>query len=176
YSYFTRNLLSRWTEYDYLLKIWGSIIEAILSINGMVRLKSGESINPMSTTKKGELYDVDKTRAFKIDLRFIFDTEKVEYDVGAGESSREPVASKIFHDLGKLLREGKEVLDGILGCVLDDVTAERASGWIIQICGLQGQISSLHLIRNGLYVAIPQYKLRFPTSISGLESLMDRHL
>ncbi|KAI9491101.1 hypothetical protein BDB00DRAFT_746114, partial [Zychaea mexicana] len=112
----------------------------------------------------------DKIRAFKIDLRFIYDTEKVEYDVGAGEASMEPAAPKLFHDLGKLLREGKDVLDGILGCTLEDATAERASGWIIQICGLQGQISSLHLIRKGLYVAIPQYKFGFPTSTSGLES------
>ncbi|KAI9263244.1 hypothetical protein BDA99DRAFT_509675 [Phascolomyces articulosus] len=50
---------------------------------------------------------------------------------------------------------------------------QRASGWIIQICDLQGQISSLHLIQKGLYVAIPQYKFGFPTSISGLESLMN---
>ncbi|KAI7855046.1 hypothetical protein BDC45DRAFT_534743 [Circinella umbellata] len=104
---------------DYVLKVWGPIIEAILSINGVVR--------PKSTTEKGELYDADKTRAFKIGLRFIFAIEKIEYDVGAGESSREPAAPKLFHDLGKLLREGKEVLDGILGCTLDGVMAERAS-------------------------------------------------
>ncbi|KAI7856830.1 hypothetical protein BDC45DRAFT_533288 [Circinella umbellata] len=77
----------------------------------------------------------------------------------------EPAAPKLFHDLGKLLREGKDVLDGILVCTLEDATAERATGWIIQICGLQGQISSLHLIRktqmegraNNIKVAIGRF-------------------
>ena len=60
----------------------------------------------------------------------------------------EPAAPNLFHDLGKLLREGKDVLDDILGCTLEDATVEKVSGWIIQVCGLQSQISSLHLIRG----------------------------
>ncbi|KAI8328744.1 hypothetical protein BC941DRAFT_363560, partial [Chlamydoabsidia padenii] len=51
---------------------------------------------------------------FKIDLRFIFDVAKHEYGVGAGEMINDSSQGKLHNDLGKLVREGKDVLDGIL--------------------------------------------------------------
>ncbi|CAO3628966.1 unnamed protein product [Cunninghamella blakesleeana] len=77
---------------------------------------------------------------------------------------------KIQRDLSKLVREGKDVLDGLLNIALNQDTAKGLSAWMIQICGLQGQISSLHLSHNGLYVTIPQFKINFPTSVSTLHS------
>lgn len=77
---------------------------------------------------------------------------------------------KMQRDLSKLIREGKDVLDDLLNIVLDQGTAKELTAWMIHICGFQGQISSIHLPHNGLYVALPQFKFSFPTSVSTLHS------
>ncbi|CDH58353.1 predicted protein [Lichtheimia corymbifera JMRC:FSU:9682] len=49
-SAFDKDLCSRWTESDYIVKIWGPIIESILAINNSkIRLKTGESVNNISS-------------------------------------------------------------------------------------------------------------------------------
>lgn len=106
---------------------------------------------------------------FKIDIRFVYDGQGDEYDVGTKDNE----SNKLYHNLGKLVREGKDVLDGMLHAILNNEHANEASAWIIQICGLQGQTSSIHLVSDGLYVAIPQFKLQFPSSISNLHSFLD---
>lgn len=37
-----------------------------------------------------------------------------EYDVGAGEAAKTNDDDKILHDLGKVIRESKDVLDGLM--------------------------------------------------------------
>ncbi|KAG2229761.1 hypothetical protein INT48_004765 [Thamnidium elegans] len=79
------------------------------------KLKGGESINPNPTFNKQELYDgAEKVAGFKVDFRIILDADNNEYDVGAGEAARDNANTKLHHDLGKLLREGKDVLDCLL--------------------------------------------------------------
>lgn len=39
--------------------------------------------------------------------------------------------------------------------------------------GLKAEISSVHLVSPGLYVAMPQYKLAFPSSIEELDKFLD---
>lgn len=51
-------------------------------------ISSGESINSISTQKKEEHYEVNKSvRRFKTDLRFIYDIED-EYDTGTGKVAK----------------------------------------------------------------------------------------
>lgn len=51
----------------------------------------------------------------KIDLRFILDIGSVEVNLGAAECARpSPSARKLFDDEGKLVKEGKDVVDGII--------------------------------------------------------------
>ncbi|KAG2235353.1 hypothetical protein INT48_004972, partial [Thamnidium elegans] len=158
---------SRFTEYDYLGKVW---IPFILTSF----ICSGESINSVSTVNKEEQYESSKSvKGFKIDLRFIYDTEEDEYNVGAGEAAKTNDDDKLLHDLGKVIRESKDVLDGLLNIVMEDNIAKSLSAWFVQICGLQGEIASVHLAFNGLYVAIPQGKLKFPTSIATMSDFLD---
>ncbi|KAI8339480.1 hypothetical protein BC941DRAFT_420604, partial [Chlamydoabsidia padenii] len=50
---------------------------------------------------------------FKIDLRFIYDSkDRQQYEVGAGEATKTSHMDKLTKDLGKLTREGKDVLHG----------------------------------------------------------------
>ncbi|KAG0183928.1 hypothetical protein DFQ28_000460 [Apophysomyces sp. BC1034] len=162
------------SESDYLMKIWGPLFDAILSVNNnLVRLKSGECTNNRTALMKQELYhDDDHVVGFKVDFRFIFDAKcghGVELDVGAGEAARNNNdTSKLYKDLGKLLREGKDVVDGLLVNTLDEETVCRTGAWIIQIVGLHAEISSLHLAHDGLYVCVPQGKLTFPSHASNL--------
>ncbi|CAO3649660.1 unnamed protein product [Cunninghamella blakesleeana] len=171
---FQKQLYKRFTEYDYLLKIWGPIMEAILSINkNMIRIKSGESINQSSSQMKQQQYSDSSRIGFKIDVRFIYDGEDDEYDIGVGELAIDSKEKKLYHDLGKLLREGKDVLDGMLRLIINEEQASTATAWVIQLCGLQGHVSSIHLTKNGLYVAVPQCKLLFPSSISNIDVFLD---
>lgn len=100
-------------------------------------------------------------RGFKIDFRFIFDTEDSKYDVGAVEAAKTNTDDKLIQDLEKLIEESKDVLDVLLNIVLEDSVAKLLSAWFTQICGLQGEIASIHLAFDGLYVAISQRKLKF---------------
>ncbi|KAI8889887.1 hypothetical protein K501DRAFT_266671 [Backusella circina FSU 941] len=73
---------------------------------------------------------------------------------------------KLLHDLGKVIKESKDILDGLLNITMEESIAKSLSAWFEQICGLQGEIASVHFVFNGLYVAIPQGKLKFPTIIN----------
>ncbi|KAL9540473.1 hypothetical protein MBANPS3_009662 [Mucor bainieri] len=109
------------TEYGYPNKVWPPLIDAVLAINGsIIRMKSGESINDISTSNKQEAYHNRSSIAgFKIDMRFLYDTDEHEYDIGAGE------ASKLVDDLSKLIRESKDVLCGLMNIVLDYHTTNK---------------------------------------------------
>lgn len=136
---------------------------------------SGESVNSNSTGNKEEQYEPSKSvKGFKIDLRFIYDTEEDEYDAGAGEAAKmSNNDDKLLKDLGKVVRESKDVLDGLLNILMEDNIAKSLSTWFIQVCGLQGEIASVHLASNGLYVAIPQGEIKFPTSIATMNDFLE---
>ena len=84
-------------------------------VNWLDYVYSGESINNKSSTFKKELHGSDRLSAFKIDLRYILDTDD-EIDIGSGEVAKCAERNKLYHGLGKLLREGENVLDGLIGC------------------------------------------------------------
>ncbi|ORZ12016.1 hypothetical protein BCR42DRAFT_356875 [Absidia repens] len=171
-----KGLLPSYTENDFLLKIWGPLLDAILFVNNnLIRMKTGESVNGTSSESKKQQYPQHtNVSGFKIDLRFVYDSkDKQEFDVGAGESARSSQDDKLAHDLGKLTREGKDVLDGLVCVALDDEQGVDCSGWVLQLSGMQGQIASVHLAGDGLYVAVPQGKLLFPMSISSMGPFLD---
>ncbi|KAL9542447.1 hypothetical protein MBANPS3_008605 [Mucor bainieri] len=172
---FEKKHADRLTEYDYLNKVWTPLIDAVFAINGsIIRMKSGESINDISTSNKQEVYhDRSSIAGFKIDMRFLYDTDEHEYDIGAGEATKAYQEAKLVDDLSKLIRESKDVLDGLMNIVLDDHTANKLESWFLQICGLSAEIGSTHLAFDGLYVAVPQGKLRFPSSIATMGSFVD---
>ncbi|KAI8066915.1 hypothetical protein BC940DRAFT_59722 [Gongronella butleri] len=82
---------------------------------------------------------------------------------------------KLSHDHGKLLREGKDIVDQLLNNVVDSEAAERIKGFVFQLIGTQGAITSLHLDdeEEGLYVAVPQKSISLPRSIHSLRRFED---
>ena len=135
---------------------------------------AGECVNGLTSEQKQNLYNDNSIFGFKIDFRFVFDVNDVEYDVGAGEAARGVSdCDKMHKDLGKLLREGKDIVDGNLNNVFDPSTVRIAGAPIIQISGLVAEFSTVHLADNGLYIALPQGKMSFPTSPTNMKSFIN---
>ncbi|KAL1925945.1 hypothetical protein VTP01DRAFT_7223 [Rhizomucor pusillus] len=164
---------SRVTEYDCLLKAWGPLIDKMCCTNSIVRLKSGESINPITTANKSVMYaDNKNVYGFEVDIRFVYDQQEHETDVASGEIAKDTTSvDKLFMDEGKLIREGKDILDDMLRNAIEEYAHERLACWMIQIAGLVGQISSIHMVKPGSYVAVPQGKIRFPDNCMGMDEL-----
>ena len=73
---------------------------------------------------------------FKIDCRFVHDYNGQEYDLGAGELSKhDPGDDKLFRDEGKLIREGKEVVDGLAYTLCGSSSDQEFIGWLLQLNG-----------------------------------------
>lgn len=107
--------------------------------------------------------------AFKIDLRFIYDHGGgPSYDVGAMEAAKNNDDDKASHDLGKLIREGKDILDQMFD-VIGQVETHNLSAWVLRIYGLHGDLSSIHITADGLYVHLPRATFNFPTGISTMQ-------
>jgi hypothetical protein len=73
--------------------------------------------------------------SFKVDVRFIFDRSGREYDVASLEAARDSQEAKAHGDLGKLVREGKDVLDGLITATIEDDACHNLKSWIIQMSG-----------------------------------------
>lgn len=159
------------TEGDILSKIWAPLLKKLFAVGGgLVRIKLEESISQYSQSEKQLQYvEVKNIKAFKIDIRFLYDFNGNEYDVGAGEVSREVIdEAKVLHDKSMLLREGKDVLDGLLNTVIPEDDAKNAIGLTIQIKGLCAPVISVFLTSTGIYVAKPMLKIDFPSSLLGV--------
>lgn len=75
----------------------------------------GESICKFATKNTQALYPGQSyVKGFKIDLRFIVDSEKTGVRPGAGEIAKDDTVDKLFGDEGKLVREAKDVVDHLL--------------------------------------------------------------
>ena len=157
-------------------------------------------MNPVTTTKKQETYE-NKSNiiGFKIDIRLVYDGQEHELDVGAGEIAKNTNAEKkIFMDEAKLLRESKDILDYLIQNATDDNAHEKLSCFMIQIAGMcvliesnsiyikrsiylilkilsiigmRGEISSIHMVKPGKYVAVPQRKFIFPRNMLEIDKI-----
>lgn len=94
-----------------------------------------------------------------IDLRFIINIGSREIDVRAGEVAKGIEDEKVLSDESDLLREGKDVQDGLTIIALGDKSSKECLGMVLQLSAVQGEVSSVHLFDNGSYGAVPQRKL-----------------
>ncbi|KAG2211113.1 hypothetical protein INT45_009765 [Circinella minor] len=165
------------TELDYLNRIWTKVFDYFLTASGLrhsIRLLtvdySGESVSRhTSITKKNMYPDKKNTVSFKIDCRFVYDYNGQEYDLGVGELSKQnPGDDKLFGDEGKLIREGKEVVDGLASTLCGRSSDQEFKGWLLQLNGHNGELITIHMISPGLYVSIPQRSLTIPSSLTTL--------
>lgn len=120
------------TEDDYLRYIWSPIFETIFPPkDNRIRIKSGESISPASSSNKTEQYHSSKfVKSLKVDFRLLIDlNDGEEIDVAAGECALYDNDDKSISDEGKLTREAKDALDRIIKMVPEDL--KSATCWSI---------------------------------------------
>lgn len=97
------------TKGDILSKIWAPLFKKVFFVRGnLVRTKFGESISQYyQAEKKLQYANIKNIKAFKIDIRFLYDSRGNEHDVGADEVARKNIdEANILHDKPKLLRKG----------------------------------------------------------------------
>lgn len=111
-------------------------------------------------------------KGFKIDIRFVLDKAGKTYDVDATGLGQDGKDDKILRNEGKLVREGKDLVDCLLSTLHSQVH-NHILGWIIQIdvresmgiivhihiqltqsllSAAEGEISTVHLAANGVYL------------------------
>ena len=73
---------------------------------------------------------------------------------------------KIIADEGKLNREVKDDLDGMMSLV--HYESRPCTAWGVQIMGPSCLIFSLHLSDQGLYIALPRFDIMLPRSTAEL--------
>ncbi|RCH80036.1 hypothetical protein CU098_006575, partial [Rhizopus stolonifer] len=128
---FEQHSESKNTEYDYVGAVWAPLFRKIIYLN-----------NNMIRLKIG--------------------VNGKEIDVGAGEAASEVCSEeKIIHGEGKLVREGKDIVDGLVRYCID-FSIDNLLGMIIQTSGLSGEISSVRIINPQIYIAIPCQKVYIP--------------
>ncbi|KAF9086767.1 hypothetical protein BGX27_003111 [Mortierella sp. AM989] len=161
------------TEQDLVNVLWSPLLSSLflqLQNETGIRIKGGDSTRAESNAKKREFYDDENAIAFKIDSRVIIDDDiKGEVDIAAVEIAPNCQEGKIFSDGSKVLREAKEIVNGLANIFPDDGNfLKRIIGYGVQIGNLSGTIFSLHLVAPKLYVAWPEYTFRLPDSSGSL--------
>ncbi|CAO3588363.1 unnamed protein product [Absidia cylindrospora] len=170
--------LSDCAEYDIAFKIWLPLFDSLFGGRSRIATKISETTNPYSSRMKHQQYsEANQVISFKIDFRIILHHHHDEHhkgvDLAAGEAARNINESKIKMDHGKLARETKDVLDRLLLLTVDEnLLSSPWKGIAIQVSGLQGQISSVHLHDSGLYVLCPISRLFFPHSHASLSRFL----
>lgn len=159
-------------ENEYLRLIWSYILEQLFPPKGIVHVITGESENTYSTEIKKEQYpEARSVHGFKIDIRLIVEVEEEENDVAVGECTKNNDDNKAISDNGKLLRECKDTIDGLV-YNLRNVDDEVMS-YMIQITASSCVLSTMHLAVNGLYVSKHRHTFNIPHSFDDLSSLSD---
>ncbi|KAG2205539.1 hypothetical protein INT47_005914 [Mucor saturninus] len=131
-------------ENEYLRLIWSYILEQLFRPKGIIRVVTGESENAYSTEIKKEQYPEAKSlRGFKIDIRLVVEVEDGENDVAVGECAKNNDDNKAINDNGKLLRECKDNIDGLVYNLRN--ADDEVMSYMIQITGPSCVLSTIHL-------------------------------
>ncbi|KAF8949945.1 hypothetical protein BGZ46_004834, partial [Entomortierella lignicola] len=162
------------TEQDIMNVLWSPMLSSPFlrqqSETG-IRMKVGDSTRVESNLEKRGFYDDGHAIAFKIDSRIIVDVfRKKEIDIAVVEVAPNCQEAKIFSDGAKVLREAKEIVNGLTKIFPDDEDfLKHTVGYGIQIGNLSGSIFSLHLVAPMLYVAWPEHTFCLPDSRGSLD-------
>ncbi|KAG2228630.1 hypothetical protein INT48_007790 [Thamnidium elegans] len=130
------------TEYDYIVKIWVNILEALFP-EDKIYIKWGES------------HSAACEEDYKVDARIIVQVNGEVNDLSNMEASRQMTNQKIDDDHLKLIIESKCALDNII-MKTPSLVEENLNILFIQLSGAQCEVNILSLVAPGLYV-VNQY-------------------
>ncbi|KAL9541205.1 hypothetical protein MBANPS3_009249 [Mucor bainieri] len=127
---------------------------------------TGETISVVSQENKEDLYGTNTSiKAFKIDIRVIYNRGKKQVDIVSGELAKNDEDLKIVTDEGKLNRETKDAVDSIISII-----GKPLHTFGLQLSGSTCMVSCQALARNGLYAFTPLFSFSLPTCINDLDS------
>ncbi|KAI8375335.1 hypothetical protein EDC96DRAFT_541290 [Choanephora cucurbitarum] len=124
------------SETDYVAYIWLPLFRKLFHAGTNIQIKTGETTFPFSTACKQQLYPgASNVTGFKIDLRFVVHQGGLEFDVCSVEACCNSANDdKIIADEGKLNREVKDDLDGMISRSLPrfDIMLPRSTAELIK--------------------------------------------
>lgn len=157
-------------ENDYLRLVWSPILEALFPPEESIRLIAAKSVPKISSEAKKDQYPNGKSvRGFKIDTRLVLDINDKELDLAVGEIGKQPDDDKAIGDEGKLTREGKETLDGLIRSI--DDSNFTCQSYTMQFTGCSYVLSKINLAANGLYAATHVHSFDLPSRISDFPNI-----
>ncbi|KAI8393533.1 uncharacterized protein BYT42DRAFT_551376 [Radiomyces spectabilis] len=109
--------IDRVTEYDFIVQVWTPLVEAVINIHGLLRLKIGESSPKAGSMARKRRYD-EVNVGFKEGIRSLYDTRAKEHDLMCVEATKNGLGSKLTLGRSKLMREAKDDLDDSLQHIL----------------------------------------------------------
>ncbi|KAF7721385.1 hypothetical protein EC973_004814 [Apophysomyces ossiformis] len=159
---------SKLSEGDYVVKVWGPILETLFRSTDL-RCKWNETI-ASCTAEAAVLQEGARKMGLKADLRIVADDcacAKEEMDVSGAEMARNGAAlSKINSDRIKVILGGKCILDKLL-----ETTGRPMEIAMLHFAGLCGEVVTINLRADGLYVAQTIGELEIPSSPVNLRYL-----
>lgn len=159
---------ARVTEYDFITQVWAPILKSLIDIHGVLRMKIGESSPAQGIVCRKRSYS-DARVGFKVDLRLLFDSRQNEHDLLALEAAKAGDASKLCHDICKLMREAKDNLDAILQHILKRHMKMPVLSWYMHTNGVSAHTGTVHIAKAGLYLALHESKIHFPRNLASLQ-------
>ncbi|CAO3599762.1 unnamed protein product [Absidia cylindrospora] len=133
-----------------------------------LRRSSAETTNGYTATMKQQQYPASGSIiSFRIDFRILLHHH--HYQDHDRKYEKDIEEAKVKADHVKLAREAKDVLDRLVLVNIDGNETHELQGAAIQLAGLQGEISTIHLHESGVYVLIPGSRLTFPQSYASLQ-------
>jgi hypothetical protein len=160
---------ARVTEYDFITQVWAPILKSLIDIHGVLRMKIGESSPAQGIVGRKRSYS-DSRVGFKVDLRLLFDSRQNEHDLLSLEAAKAGDASKLCHDMCKLMREAKDNLDAALQHILKRHIQEPLLSWYIHTNGASAHAGAVSLAGPGLYLALHESKIHFPRNLTSLQA------
>ncbi|KAI8137207.1 hypothetical protein BJV82DRAFT_718396 [Fennellomyces sp. T-0311] len=146
------------SEADFIVKVWGPIIEAIFRDSSALRCAWGET---HCAAAKAPVCSEREQAIMKADLRVVHNN--AEYTTGEF-CKAVPSEAKVSTDRTKLLVEGKFMLNKLINVGITSV-------YLLQISALQLRIVALTLVADGLYAAHTIDTFHIPTSKTKLKEV-----
>ncbi|KAI9016374.1 hypothetical protein CLU79DRAFT_805346 [Phycomyces nitens] len=141
----------RVTEYDFITQVWAPIFKSLIDIHGVLCMKIGESSPAQGIDCRKRSYSNARV-GFKVDLRLLFDSHQNEHDLLALEAAKAGDASRLYHDICKLMREAKDNLDAILQHILKRRMKMPVLSWYMHTNGVSAHTGTVHIAKASLYV------------------------
>ncbi|KAF9431637.1 hypothetical protein BGZ76_011900 [Entomortierella beljakovae] len=157
----------RTPELELLRNVWAPILDLV--IRGMSQI---EGCNMRFMTD-----EYTRIEKLKVNGRVIINRNGEEFDIMALDLADDLKDWNIVSDCTEVLRKGQQIANTLFSILPEHPDLnKRAVGWSLQASGFSAILSSIHLVSNQFYVAIPQRTIVLPTQESRMTDFIEQAL